>query len=66
MKPQTSISIDRATAMLGITPEELTAICDQDTGQRYHHRTIYSNRIRFFGADINRIRKAANANITIK
>ena len=52
-----SISIEKAAVMLGITPEELTAFCDRDHGQRYHHRTIYSGRIRFFAADIIRITK---------
>jgi hypothetical protein len=59
-----SISIEKAAAMLGITPEELTEFCDQDTAQRYHHRTIYSNRIRFFEADVKKIRKQLTLNTT--
>ena len=55
--PQPSISIDKAAAMLAITPEELTSFCDQDTGQRFHHRTIYTDKIRFFEPDIKKIRK---------
>jgi hypothetical protein len=57
MNPTPSISIDKAATMLAVTPEELTALCDQDTGKKYHHRTIFSNRLRFFPADIIRIRK---------
>ena len=52
-----SISVDKASAILGMTPEALTALCDQDPGQKYHHRTIYTNRIRFFEPDLKRIKK---------
>lgn len=57
MNPTPSISIDKAATMLNLTPTELTQLCDQDTGQKYHHRTIFSNRIRFFEPDIKKIRQ---------
>ena len=55
--PQASISLERAAAQIGISMEELERFCQQDTGQRFHHRTIYSGRIRFRDRDILRIRK---------
>jgi len=57
MKPTASISIEKAAERLAITPEKLTTLCDQDTGNRFHHRTIYSNRLRFFESDINKLIK---------
>lgn len=54
--PQASISIDQASIMLNMKPEELTAFCNEDTEERYHHRTIFTKRIRFFAADIFRIK----------
>ena len=52
-----SISIEKASAMLNISPAELTSFCNSDTQHRYHHhRTIYTNRIRFFEHDLSKIR----------
>jgi AraC-like DNA-binding protein len=55
--PQASISIEKAAEMLNITPEELERFCQQDTGQQFHHLTIFSKKIRFWNRDIIRIRK---------
>ncbi len=55
--PLPSISIDKAATLLAVSTAELTALCDQDVGHKYHHRTIFSNRIRFFEPDIKKIRK---------
>ena len=55
--PQATISLDKAAEMLNMTPEELTELCDQDTGFKFHHRTIFSSQIRFRKNDIIRIRK---------
>lgn len=56
-QPQATISLETAAGQLGLTPEELTAICEKDTGQKYHHRTIFTNRIRFFKWNIRMIRR---------
>ena len=55
-QPQASISLEKAAGQLGLTQEELTVICEKDTGQKYHHRTIFTNRIRFFKKELRRIR----------
>jgi len=55
--PQATISLEKASELLNMTPEELTALCDEDTGFKFHHRTIFSSRIRFRKNDIIRIRK---------
>lgn len=64
-QPQASISLEKAAGQLGLTPEELTAICEKDTGQKYHHRTIFTNRIRFFKWNIRMIRKQLIASIKV-
>ena len=52
-----SISIDKAAELLNVNTDTLTAFCEQDTVHRYHHRTVFTNRIRFFSGDICRLKK---------
>lgn len=52
-----SVSLDSAIAILGITARELQLFCENDTECRYHHRSIFSNHVRFYPANIKVIQK---------
>jgi len=50
-----SLSITKAAEALNVSESRLVMFCDQDTGQRYHHRTSFSGHIRFSNDDLQRI-----------
>lgn len=52
-----SISLDSAAGILGITTDELQLFCKNDTECRYHHKTIYSNSIRFYPVNLKIIKR---------
>ena len=52
-----SLSIAQASGRLNMTEDQLTAMLTKDTGQRYHHRTIYSGHIRLWESDLAKIKR---------
>jgi len=52
-----SVSLDSVVAILGITAQELQLFCENDIDCRYHHKTIYSNSIRFYPVNLKLIKR---------